>query len=270
MLSRLVIMPSILLLSLYATAQQDNGAYKVYYEMKFRKDSTESTITSEITELLVNENKSLFRTVSQAERDTNKYYKGPMTPTDTYIHTNARYRIVKDYASQETQYYEQVETLGGPIYTYTESQDSMTWLLTSDTLTINRLPCQKATLRYGGRSWEAWFCPDIPISDGPYKFRGLPGLIVRIRDSTDSWLFDLTNITPVPPFSFDLAFLKNAVAIDKRGLYKRKWDYRYNWLQINEAAGKIGPIESEQMRQRLIKSSRANLAKDNNWIELYH
>ncbi|WP_176146040.1 GLPGLI family protein [Parapedobacter luteus] len=259
---------SILQLVFCTTTAQDNEGYKIYYDMTFRKDSTNAATTSEMTELLVSGGKSLFRTVLQAEQDTALFYQSLQRRSEQAISTNARYRILKDYSNQTTHYYEQVETLGGAICTYAESQDSMTWSLTSDTSTINKLLCQKALLVYGNRSWEAWFCPDIPISDGPYKFCGLPGLIVRISDRTDSWLFDLKRIEHVPAFIVDLTFLHSAEVVNKLELYKRKWDYRYNWLQINQAAGKIGPV-NEEMRQRLIKSSRANLARDNNWIELY-
>lgn len=39
---------------------------------------------------------------------------------------------------------------------------------------------QKATARFRGRDYVAWFAPDIKIFDGPYKFHGLPGLILHI------------------------------------------------------------------------------------------
>ncbi len=40
--------------------------------------------------------------------------------------------------------------------------------------------CQKATADYGGRHWTAWFASDIAVSEGPYYFHGLPGLILKI------------------------------------------------------------------------------------------
>lgn len=45
--------------------------------------------------------------------------------------------------------------------------------------------------KMGGRDWVAWFTNDIPIQDGPYKFCGLPGLIIKIEDDTKTHKFIL-------------------------------------------------------------------------------
>ncbi|SKB92782.1 GLPGLI family protein [Parapedobacter luteus] len=261
----LITLNSLLLLFCVEARQGDEG-YKIYYEMTFRKDSTNSATTSELTELLISGDKSLFRTVAQGEKDTNEFHKH--LEIRPYIHTNARYRIIKDRADEMVYYYEQIELLGGPICTYTELQNDMDWILMRDTLTISNLPCQKALLDYGNRSWEAWFCPDIPLSNGPYKFQGLPGLIIRMRDKTGSWVFDLKGIERVPSFTFDLAFLNDAEAMDKLEFYERKLHYKDNRMQINEAAGKIS-FPDEGTRQRLYEKAKIEAAKNNNWIELY-
>lgn len=53
---------------------------------------------------------------------------------------------------------------------------------------------QKATTNYGGRTWTAWFAPDIQIQDGPYVFSGLPGLILKINDDLNDYIFDIQEI----------------------------------------------------------------------------
>lgn len=57
------------------------------------------------------------------------------------------------------------------------------WKLTNEFSKILNYEVQKATTEYGGRKWTAWFTKEIPIPDGPYKFKNLPGLIVKIEDS---------------------------------------------------------------------------------------
>lgn len=70
---------------------------------------------------------------------------------------------------------------------YTEAMIPQDWEIQSDTMSILGYACQKATCRWRGRDYTAWFTEEIPISDGPYKFFGLPGLIVSVEDSTGEY-----------------------------------------------------------------------------------
>ena len=54
---------------------------------------------------------------------------------------------------------------------------------------------QKATTDFGGRKWTAWFTTEIPYSEGPYKFKGLPGLVVELSDSENNFQFELVKIS---------------------------------------------------------------------------
>ena len=42
--------------------------------------------------------------------------------------------------------------------------------------------CQKATKTVDGGEETVWFAPDIPISDGPGHYYGLPGLILQVEN----------------------------------------------------------------------------------------
>lgn len=63
--------------------------------------------------------------------------------------------------------------------------------------TVAGYPCKKATTHFAGRDYEAWYTLEIPISDGPYKFNGLPGLIVEIEDTKGEHRFLLTDFKKV-------------------------------------------------------------------------
>lgn len=63
------------------------------------------------------------------------------------------------------------------------------WQITNETDTILNYLCKKATVTYAGREYIAWFTLDIPLSDGPWKFHGLPGLIVKVEDSEGLFRF---------------------------------------------------------------------------------
>jgi len=72
-----------------------------------------------------------------------------------------------------------------------ESNDEMTWLLSSETKKSGIYTLQKATTDFGGRKWVAWFSKETAISEGSYKFRGLPGLIFEIEDTGKNFSFKL-------------------------------------------------------------------------------
>ena len=71
------------------------------------------------------------------------------------------------------------------------------WQIHPETQSIVGYPSQKATTRFGGRNWVAWFTVDIPFSDGPYKFAGLPGLITRLESEDEECIFDLQSFIKV-------------------------------------------------------------------------
>lgn len=65
-----------------------------------------------------------------------------------------------------------------PVY-YTEPFSEMIWEMGDSTKNVLGYECFNATTSYHGRVWTVWFTPEIPIQDGPWKLRGLPGLILE-------------------------------------------------------------------------------------------
>ncbi len=77
---------------------------------------------------------------------------------------------------------------------YTEEWPQMRWTLTDETQTILGHKCQKATCRFRGRDFEAWFAPDVPIKGGPWKFGGLPGCILKVYDKDKLYVWEAVAI----------------------------------------------------------------------------
>lgn len=75
-----------------------------------------------------------------------------------------------------------------------EDELTLTWEMGTESDTIMGLLCYLATTDYGGRKYQAWFAPSIPIPDGPYVFSGLPGLIVKVSDTQGWFTFTLKTI----------------------------------------------------------------------------
>lgn len=66
---------------------------------------------------------------------------------------------------------------------YQEPIDKPSWQLVPDSSkVICGYECLKAVCHYRGRQWTAWYSPEIPIHDGPWKLWGLPGLILEAHD----------------------------------------------------------------------------------------
>ncbi|AFR35079.1 GLPGLI family protein [Riemerella anatipestifer] len=92
---------------------------------------------------------------------------------------------------------ENVYTLNNELshyYTYTAPIPKLEWKISSTTKKIGDYLAVKATTRYSGRNYEAWFTQEIPFSYGPYLFQGLPGLILEIRDTANHYAFTLFKI----------------------------------------------------------------------------
>ncbi len=74
-------------------------------------------------------------------------------------------------------------------YTYSEQTPYFNWTLIDETATICGYKCKKATCRFRGRQWTAWYTEDIQVCDGPWKFSGLPGLILQLEDAKEEQFF---------------------------------------------------------------------------------
>lgn len=84
---------------------------------------------------------------------------------------------------------------GSKIYGYREQYRKPEWKISSDTVSVLGHLCQKATSEYGGRSWTVWFATGIPVPEGPWKLKGLPGLIMKAEDDSKSFIFECTGFS---------------------------------------------------------------------------
>ncbi|MDA3904986.1 MAG: GLPGLI family protein [Bacteroidales bacterium] len=142
---------------------------------------------------------------------------------------------------------------------YEEDIDLFNWQLTADTSTLYGYKVQKATTEFGGRSWTAWFAPNLPFNDGPYKFNGLPGLIVKIFDSRNHYVFEFISIKkPYKELMIDYVE-KDFIKSTKEDFFRAKDSFREDIINRAKAAGL-----NNEMQQRAAR----NMARLNNPIEL--
>ena len=114
-------------------------------------------------------------TTREAGEIYNRYRYTESSPYILLIHNRTK----------KISYYDRVFT---DHYIYTDSAP-IAWQLSTGSLVVCGHFCHKATAHFRGREWTAYYAPDIPVGRGPWKFGGLPGLILRIEDSTGDQRF---------------------------------------------------------------------------------
>ena len=80
---------------------------------------------------------------------------------------------------------------------YNEATPSISWGMADSIRMILGHPCRMATADFRGRHWTAWFATDIPVSDGPWKLGGLPGLILEAYDEGRQHVFTAVGLERV-------------------------------------------------------------------------
>lgn len=156
--------------------------------------------TTENAYLDVNNGKSLFYAEKQAQREAmmrrareTQNFNFDRSQMEQY-RSAINYQIEKEYETGKTIY---KSRLGRDAYSYEEDR-SQEWKISPETMKIGEYKVQKAETDFGGRHWVAWFTTDVSFPDGPYKFRGLPGLIVKAEDTTGDYSFDLKQTLKLP------------------------------------------------------------------------
>ncbi|MBO0952635.1 GLPGLI family protein [Fibrella forsythiae] len=68
------------------------------------------------------------------------------------------------------------------------------WNLQKETKTIGNFVCNSAVGKVAGRNYKVWYTNQIPISSGPWKLYGLPGLVIEAFDENNLVAFQLVSI----------------------------------------------------------------------------
>ena len=79
----------------------------------------------------------------------------------------------------------------GEVYYVKENATKHNWKIHKETKKIGKYTCTKATMFFRGRDYTVWFTFAIPVSYGPWKLNGLPGLILEAYDTDKNlyWYF---------------------------------------------------------------------------------
>lgn len=192
---------SIFFIALFAfVSAQDNEsketANRFFYELTFKPKKDSAKLDKVITILDITDKKSIYQDYTMPAQDSIiKVQMDEMEKTKSFKDMSKlikwpkfSYKIIKTYPDMKVQY---VDRISRNLFSY-EDPVKLNWSILPDKQKIGEYNAQKATTEFGGRKWTAWFSTDIPFQDGPYKFYGLPGLIVKIEDSEKNYSWQLS------------------------------------------------------------------------------
>ncbi|NII28828.1 GLPGLI family protein [Pseudoflavitalea sp. X16] len=97
------------------------------------------------------------------------------------------------------------QTAFGEEFLISDTLAPIKWNITAETKNIASFECRKATGIFRGRNYTAWFTTDIPVSAGPWKLGGLPGLILQAEDDKHQVAFTAVKISLPSPEKLLLA-----------------------------------------------------------------
>lgn len=182
----------------YKVELVDTSEIVVLYEASTIKDVKTPKNKINIQVLLqVGKRFSKFLDVNGLKKDSlNELYSKQSTIGSKEMNELFKYKIffnkniLKDRVSNKIT----VQDRFKDVYQYEEIEPKDNWHILDEEKTILGYTCKKATMHFRGRSYIAWYTSEIPISTGPYFFGGLPGLILKISDTEEQYVFTAIGI----------------------------------------------------------------------------
>ena len=151
------------------------------------------------------------------------------------------------------------DIINNNIYLIKESVPQFKWdVQYKKTKKIGKYICNKATTQFRGRKYTAWYSMEFPIRFGPWKFNGLPGIIIEIYDETFRYHWIATKIKS----SQEHLILPIADKKLKSISLKEYVDVRYN-QQLEISSSRLG----RETRTELIKVPRSGIEIKFEWEE---
>lgn len=178
----------------------DFSKMEVRYLVTYVADTVKNTVLADTFCLRFNDEKSLFYELDAFKKDSlrcNDIEKWSEMMGKTLSTPRAKdkggafYYVLTDYLKDSYTYQEEISTSS---YRYSDNIPSFAWQIHPEYKTILNSRCQKATGKYMGRIYEAWFATDLSAKAAPWKFYGLPGLVMEAYDSRQQYTFTALGI----------------------------------------------------------------------------
>lgn len=237
---------------------------RINYAMTYKEDSLSTESVTKKMVLLIHGEESKFYPEKQYEVDSIR-----SNGFNGFAVGDHSFTVIKKPQNSTSKYY----FVFRDSYKLTES-DNLNWKIEKEITKKNNYTCQKATLNYKGRTWEAWFTQEIPVQEGPYIFKGLPGLIVYMKDKTNSYEFSFSGLKKKYHLLEFENMLPKPIEIPKEKLDKVFLDYfndPYREMKSGNVKAKFKDEKGNDIEpnfKEMTKNTQDYLMKNNNPIEL--
>ena len=187
----------------------DNAYLKCQYEYICKEDTLSDKTSDDLLILQIGENISKCYSYYSNQVDSIRalpnwseimkkhldyaFSKEKINPND-YPHKRMKAYVYKNYPQGKMSV---TDGLSLQDYVYEDELNAQQWEMHDSTKTILDYPCQMAECDFRGRQWTAWFSTNVPVSDGPWKFGGLPGLIMEVYDKGSKYHFTIIGLKKV-------------------------------------------------------------------------
>jgi len=184
--------------SLEKFKQVDNSIYELQYTLKFKKNhkqkdyNVDDRIVQIGNHVIKDYSKIIFYFDSLTTENDRKGMDSPTNPNMVFC-----YELFNDLRQGNCCVKYRMPLNGGTLC-YSMKLPLLDWTLIPDsTKEILGYACNMAKTNFAGRNYAAWYTVDIPLPYGPYKFYGLPGLVIKVEDLTHLYSWELKGIRNV-------------------------------------------------------------------------
>lgn len=265
------------------TANAQVTANRFFYELTYKPHKDSIKTEQELMVLDITKDRSVYQSYIKVEQDSifqtllKEAMKTGNSPNMTGLsglkENEFPEKIVKIYPIKQIQF---SSNIGLDLYNYEETPD-FNWKIENETKKVGIYNTQKASVNFGGRTWIAWFSTELPFPDGPYKFYGLPGLIIKIEDTGKnySWVLNANKTIPEltnQPSMFEVmkqyGMSKELTVTKKQFVKSQEQNEKDPTAGIRQLAANYGVSLKDFNTREIDKRTEERLAKKNNSIEI--
>lgn len=253
----------------------DNAHLKFQYKHSYLKDTMDVATYDDLFILQIGKNISKFYSYYSFQADSlrktpdgDKVWKDIFNKSlndfnrhrdktrfmSSFPHARSATYIYKNYPSGEMTV---TDAIRSDIFIYKDTLDAQNWTITDSLKTVLDYQCQMAECDFRGRRWTAWFTPDIPVSNGPWKLGALPGMIMEAYDRGKQYYFVTVGLEQVEdePILFSES-VKQKVKhreISRRELLRAEMSQLKNGASIMEAESGVAFGSNKPVYRDLIE-----------------